>query len=236
MLSARIAGVHAGKESERQSRQDSLGSKIRTTQDHLARTQINADGQYKLTKEKLSKVGESIASETVALSVLDERQNKELELLDSSFRLESTSETEERKENELKFEKIISERLHTIHQELVQECQRIEAEEALKVSHLQDEIVKLKGFFEEEKKKIETSDYKLLAKTTEEVNGVEELLNAEIKVREETEKTMLKIIEESSNALHIETQANKRNREETHESLLRILEQTCLSVEQSIGK
>ena len=147
-----------------------------------------------------------------------------------------SSEREERKENELKFEKIISERLHAIQLELVEECQRREAEEALKVRQLQEELGKLRGMFEEEKKKIESSNQALQARTADEVQSVEELLTAEIKVREETERTMLKIIEESSNKLQIETQANKRNREETHEGLLRILEQTCLNVEQSIGK
>ena len=93
VLSARIAGVHADRESERQTRQDQLGSELRVTEDHLARRQIDADGNCKLTKERLNKVHESLASETVALKVLGERQSKELDLADSNFKLESKYKT-----------------------------------------------------------------------------------------------------------------------------------------------
>lgn len=235
VLSSRIVGVNYDRESERQSRHDEIGSKLRGTEDLLARTQISSDGSYKLTKDKLKKLQESVASQKTALNALDERQSKELELLDSNHKLDSKAEKDERRENELTFEKAILERLETIQQELVQECQIRESEAASRVKQLQEEIGKLRGKFEGEKMKIENSNNKLQAKAAGGIREVEELLNAEVKVREETEKTMLKIIEESSNKLHIETQANRRNREETHEGLLRILEQTCLSVEQSLS-
>ncbi|QDZ23476.1 hypothetical protein HOP50_10g60150 [Chloropicon primus] len=236
LLSARIAGVHNDREVERQLRQDSILTKLKATEDVLARTQINSEGNHKLAWDRLTKLRDGISTQVSALDALDERQAKELNLFETSHSVDVTAEREERQENELKFEKLIVDRLECIQQELVQECQRREHEEAVRVKHLQEEVGKLRAKMEAEKKRIEALDHRMLGKTADDMKKVGELLKAEIKVREETEKTMLKIIEESSNKLHIETQANKRSREETHESLIRIMEQTCQSVEQNIDK
>jgi len=235
VLSARIAGVDTDREVERQARHEAFGNKVREAEDELAKTQIHADGAFKLAKDKLGKLQESVATQRSALEILDDRQTKELGLFESNHDVDHKAERDERQENELKFEKAILERLESIQEEMVQECQAREADAAQRVKQLQEELGKVRGRFEAEKVRIENSDRILQAKSAGDIKDVEELLNAEIKVREETEKTMLKIIEESSNKLHIETQANRRSREETHESLLRILEQTCLSVEQSLG-
>lgn len=236
LLSARIAGVHNEREAERQLRHESILGKVKATEDFLARTQINSEGNDKLARDRIGKLGNTIAAQGTALDALDDRQRKELEVFESSLAVDRAAERDERRENELKFEKIIVDRLEAIQQELVQECQRRELEEATRVNQLREEVGKMRAKFEAERKRIEALDSRLHGRKAQEVRAVEELLRAEIRVREETEKTMLKIIEESSNKLHIETQANKRSREETHEALIRIMEQTCQSVEQNIDK
>lgn len=235
LLTARIAGVHNEREAEWQVRHETIASKIKATEDALARSRINSDGTHKLAGDRVTKLEESVASQVAALDDLDERESKELAIFETNHEVDLKSERDERRENELKFEKVVVDRLERIQQELVEECQRREQEESLRVKHLQEEVGKVRGKFEAERKRIEASDYKMAARMAQDVRSVEELLKAEIKVREETEKTMLKIIEESSNKLHIETQTEKRNREKTHETLIRIMEHTCQSVEQNIG-
>ena len=63
VLSSRIVGVNYDRESERQSRHDEIGSKLRGTEDLLARTQISSDGSYKLTKDKLKKLKQPLGED-----------------------------------------------------------------------------------------------------------------------------------------------------------------------------
>ena len=104
---------------------------------------------------------ETIAAQGSALDALDDRQSKELEVFESSLAVDRAAERDERRENELKFEKIIVDRLEAIQQELVQECQRRELEEATRVNQLREEVGKMRAKFEAERKRIEALDSRL---------------------------------------------------------------------------
>lgn len=234
-LSAKISSIHAGTQSHRETKRTLLLATIRSAEDALARTEISIEGSFKLTQDRIAKLHEAAASERAALEVLDERKAKELQLMESTYELESGAEKQERIESEDKLERIISERLDGLQTELAQECQNRAREGGDAVRHLNAEVHKLREAFEAERAGVEDIGERLLADLTGELRGVEELLAAETKVREETEKTMLKIIEESSSKLTSESQASRRDREESHEGLLRVLEQTCIAVEQSLA-
>ena len=57
LLSARIAGVHNEREAERQLRHESILGKVKATEDFLARTQINSEGNDKLARDRIGKLG-----------------------------------------------------------------------------------------------------------------------------------------------------------------------------------
>lgn len=120
-LSERLLSLQSGLEVERNTRVEGFQSKLKNLDSKVDSTTVTFDSKFKLLKEQLAKLNESLSQERTQRETLDERKSKELKLVENNLNIDLNLLKQGRKDYEAKVNKLLDEKLFNLRLELAKE-------------------------------------------------------------------------------------------------------------------
>jgi hypothetical protein len=233
-LGDRLLNLQYGLEDERQSRAEIFQSKLKNLESRVQNSSISTEAKFKLLKDQITKLGETMASERVARELLDERKTKELKLVENNLNIDLNILKQSRKEHEGKVIKSLDEKLYALRLELAKEKKFREEVAETQSQCIEENLSRLTSFVENEAVTREESCTRLNQHVQEEIVKIEDSIQIERKEREEVNNSMMKMLDDMQERLLQEISFERQERQSTEETLLKLLEETCLRVENAL--
>jgi len=120
--------------------------------DKITRNYQYTEEKYKLVKEQIVKIQEGIATEVIAREILEERKEKELQLVENNIALELNVERQEIKETAQEALRKVDEKIQAVRLDVItEERERIEEIER---QHriISDQVINFEKELDEEKR------------------------------------------------------------------------------------
>ncbi|KAF4668686.1 hypothetical protein FOZ61_005938 [Perkinsus olseni] len=252
-VSAKLAAIQSNIEEARgpRGRQDGISSKIRQLGDRVQRT-ISADqAKIGLISEQLStlainhssaslektcrtplqitKLRESLHSDTVAAELLTERMQKDLKLVESSADLDINALRQARTDSLAKLEKALNNTVAEITEEYRSRRQAQRQRKKDYCRRVAEEVCRLTAEKERLRQARTAEGDKIREAIEAELSRVGEAVSAERQSRAASEDRMLngRKLEEICGRMQGEMAEERRQREEAEEQLIALLEDTC---------
>ncbi|KAF4713712.1 hypothetical protein FOZ62_005703, partial [Perkinsus olseni] len=228
-VSAKLAAIQSNIEEARgpRGRPDGISSKIRQLGDRVQRTISGDQAKIGLISEQITKLRESLHSDTVAAELLTERMQKDLKLVESSADLDINALRQARTDSLAKLEKALNNTVAEITEEY---RSRREAQRQRKKDYCRqvaEEVCRLTTE-KERLRQARTAEGDKIRETIEaELSRVGEAVSAERQSRAASEDRMLKKLEEICGRMQGDMAEERRQREEAEEQLITLLEDTC---------
>lgn len=233
-LGDRLLNLQYGLEDEKQGRAEVFQSKLKNLEGRVQNSSVSTEAKFKLLKDQISKLGETMSSERLARELLDEKKTKELKLVENNLLIDLNILKQSRKEHEGKVVKSLDEKLYGLRLELAKEKKFREEVAETQSQCIEDNLSKLTNFVENEAVTREESCARLNQHVQEEILKIEDSVHIERKEREEVNGSMLKMLEDMQDRLLQEITFERQERQSTEETLLKLLEETCLRVENAL--
>eukprot|EP00756_Hemistasia_phaeocysticola_P024341 Hpha_TRINITY_DN15945_c1_g4::TRINITY_DN15945_c1_g4_i1::g.75419::m.75419 len=211
-----------------------LEQRLADLEARLADAEQREDGSWRNVHGQVDKLREALDTQQRTRDVLDDRKNKELQLLESTMQTELSAEKQERREVEQLMLRQIDERIAQLRDDVLVDARRREGDIALRNEEISRSIEALAVKIDRTQQLGDERCSKVADMLREEVGRLSNILGIEKKMRETTEATMFKMLEEMCVKLQKEIALERKEREKAEEGLLRLLEDTCANVESSM--
>jgi len=229
-LANKLTGLQENLQADRNERHDRVSGILTQLDDRLAANRNSETEKCNILKEQICKLRDGLITERDARDLLDQRKNKELQLVESSVMLSLNAEKEFRKTQEKAMTDLMDEKCFQLRLALAKEKKRREEVEDLHAHEVAEGMEGVTNDLEFNMFEIDTSGG-LIGSLAEKMKGLQNQLRNERQARMDTEQHMFKMLDEMTTKMQMEVEAERTDRERTEEILLRLLEETCSRVE-----
>jgi len=234
-IGQKLSSLQSTLDSERTiAKPDSFEASIKHLDDKITRNYQYTEEKYKLVKEQIIKVQEGIATEVIAREILEERKEKELQLVENNIAIELNVDRQERKETAQEALRKVDEKIQAVRIDVItEERERIEEiERQHKI--ISDQVNNFEKELNEEKRLRADTNETLIRKIGYKISKFQEVMEIEKKVREETENVLFKLLEDIDYKFQTELSKEKKVRERSQDEMMKLLEETCSRIENQL--
>ena len=229
-IAEKLGALQKGMVAERDARRSQLEQKLHNLDTLVTETRVGDEKRFKAYQDTMLKLDEGLAQEKLSRELLDERGQKELELLGRNLALEIATERADR-ENEAKG---IAERLAGVEDDVGAERQARQDLERRQGTNTKKELERLAAIVEHERKGRMASEAKAEALAGEVASLQERVAQGE-RAREAMEQRVVELVDGLCSRFQAEILAERKEREQMEETMLKLMEDTCVRVESGLA-
>lgn len=155
---------------------------MRTIEEKIRKSYQNDEANFKIFKDKVSRIGESLKSQVNGREILEQAKEKEVKVLENNFGMQLSLEKQSRREFESDFIREFDDKMGRLRLEMVDERKENDSKISNMLNNVSDELSLIQGeLFAERRAREETYD-KIIKKLGGDVLRLNDILNSEKKV------------------------------------------------------
>lgn len=220
-----------GPHEDRKGKREALEKRVRQVEEKVSEFADFISERGTALCEDVKKLEEGLGTCKVKREVLDDRKQKELQLVETNILADLSSERETRKDTHRQLVRFIEEKAQLLRAGLVTERTAREESGNYGIHQVQQEILRLTDRVDQELVKVEQQETNISRKLEDESIRLESLIHNEREKRERMQNQMVQILEDLSVKHHMAIKTEKRERETTEELLVKLLESSLKTIE-----
>ena len=230
----KLSGIGTGLKSERGRRRATLSRNLQELERLNEGLTNEAGAEYKALKERALKLQDEVTAQHMALEMLQERRDHELEALCAQVRREIEAERSNREQSGEMLAGLLHEQLSNVTGEVDGFLRNREFLLRTSSRRLEDEARKLRQKAAEERQLAMSAGARLGGILARELKGVEDLLKGEIEARKKMEAHVLSSLDTAGTRVEGAARKCSQEREAGHGNILKLLEATCSDMEKRL--
>jgi len=215
-------------------RTEDVEKKIRELDDKITTNHNVIEDKIKGFDEVLTRVEETMAADLISQELLEERNLKEMKIVESNLALELQEEKQQNKESERKVLSHVEHQIQVVKVNFIDEQRRMDDLMNEQSQAISEKVSNLHQSIRQEQAAREQTHNTIIKNIGGKLTQFKETLDAQRKKRHDNEATLLQKMEEV--CAHLQKQVNYENekRERVENQMMNLLEEACNKFESRI--
>jgi len=217
-----------------QNKCDEVEKEIRQMDEKITNNYIITEERLKACTQDVLKLEDTMATEIIPRELLEERNFKEMDLVENNLALELKNAKQESKEAERRMLQTVEQKVRSVRTNYAEEQGRLEDLKNEQTETISGRVNAFQQSLKEEQATREQGHNNIIKTVGGKLTQFKDTLNAERKNRHETETALFRKIEDICNNLQSQVKNEREKRERTEGQMLQLLEEACNKFEDHV--